>query len=153
MQNIQSVQIINNPLKIVKVTGILNKDQDVLHVNLVPAYMDLSKGIWCLSLDTYCFKAIAPAQLETVYEISSTLSTSMQLGSTFLPVSGLAILGHMYAVSPKDNFFFGNFERKWFTIDNPNSSHFELICKQIGITKQETAQVSVEITILFQRQI
>jgi len=153
MQNIQSVQVINNPLKIVKVKGVINKGNEFLNVNLVPAYMDLNKGIWNLSLDTYCFKVIAPAQLETVYELSTTLCTSIEVGDTYLPASGLATLGHIYAVAPKDTFLFGHFERKWFTIDNPNSSYFRLICKPIEMIKQDDSDIVVEITMLFQRQI
>jgi len=152
MQTTQAVHILNNPLKIIKVKGKINKDKKIIPVNLVPAYMDLSRGIWNISLDSYCFKVIEPAQLETVYEISATLCTTLEFGENQRQSSGLATLGHIDADCPKDRFLFAHFEQKWFTVDNPNSTHFEVYCKAIDMTKQDNAEIELEITILFQRQ-
>lgn len=153
MQNSQSVQILNNPLKIIKGKGQINKDNEIIHFNLVPAYLQLNRGVWNMSLDTFCFKVIGPSQLQTVYEISSSLCTCLQLGENLMPISGLATLGHMFALCEKNTFMFGEFERKWFTVDNPNSTFFDVICKPIDMTKQVDADIQLELTILFQRQV
>jgi len=140
-------------VKVIKAKGSINKDNKIIHVKLVPAYTDLYKGVWNISLSTYCFKVNEPAQLETVYAISSTLCTSIELSEIGLPVSGLTTLGHIYAVCPQGNFVFGQFENQWFTIDHPNSSQFQLIFSPVKMTEQATADIEVEITILFQRVI
>ena len=155
MQNtsINPVCLIQNPLKVIKLCGKVNKDNQTLKTELVKAYLDLFQGNWIISLDSFCFKVNSPSQLETVYEISTSLCPGVFFNAeTKRPSSDLTIIGHIYAVSPKDLFFFGNFQRTWFSIDFP-STQLEIFCKHLDMTKQENADIDLALTVLFQRQL
>jgi hypothetical protein len=150
--SVSVVSVVQNPLKVIKLSGKINKDNDCLRRQLINAYLDLSKGNWIMSLDSYSFKVFTPEHLETVYEISSPFCTSISFDlQSRTAISDFALLGHIYAVCPKGQFYFGNFERTWFSIDIP-STDFKIICKQTQMTKQPNAEIDIELTVLFQRQ-
>jgi hypothetical protein len=150
--NISVVNVVQNPLKVIKLSAKINKDNDSLRTQLIKAYLDLSKGNWITSLDTFCFRVYNPVQLETVYEITSPMCTSISFDhDSKTAISDFALLGHIYAVSPKDQFYFGSFERTWFSVDIP-STDLKICCKQMLMTKQPTAEIDLQLTVLFQRQ-
>lgn len=151
------VKILSNPLKVVKVSGVYEEkstttNDNYFNIPVVLPYMDISKGIWNLSLDTYIVKAKKPDQIETVVEVSSSGVTSYEfVEETGRHMSIPAPLGHIYTVVPKDNFIFGSFDKKWFTIDD-TSFGLQLFLKQSKLSKVDELKFDFEITMLFQRQ-
>jgi hypothetical protein len=150
------VTLVNNPLKQVKFKGTYKIDgqteDNKFHINIVPAYMDLNKGIWNVALDTYCYLVKEPNQLETVFDVKTSLVT----GYEYLPnsnqhISTSVTLGNIYAVALKTTSFFGNFDRKWFTVENGSGYGFELILNQHYLTKQVKVEMEFEVSFLFQR--
>jgi hypothetical protein len=55
-------------------------------------------------------------------------------------------------VSPNQNFYFGEFQRTWFSVDCP-ATELQIFCKQLEMTNQGNAEIDLELTVLFQRQI
>lgn len=153
MQNLQVVRIVKNPLKIVKLSGTINQNVDKLSIDLVKGYINLEIGNWLVSLNTFCFRVHNPPQIETVFQVSSPICNSIvRKGKNSLPSNELTILGHIYAVSPNENFLFGNFPSTWFAVDNP-SSKLELFFVPIEMTKPAgNFDLLMEVTVLFERQ-
>jgi hypothetical protein len=150
--NTQVVQIVNNPLKIVKVTGKINGINNTLSAELVKGYLDLAKGSWVVTLDTYCLKVLNPEHVDTVFELSTPLSNVMKFSQENLrPSSDFATLGHIYVNCHKTDFSFGHFEKKYFPVDSP-SNRLQIVCKAIPMTQQSSQEIDMELTILFQRQ-
>lgn len=148
------VRILSNPLKVVKCKGTFQEGQkDYFNVPIIPTYMDLTKGVWCISLDTYTVKFNKPDEIETVLEISSSVATNYEpLEETGRHVSSHTPLGHIYAVGSKDVCLFGNFEKKWFLVEEHPFGFVEIYIKQSSLCKVEKLEFSFEFTLLFQRQ-
>ena len=151
-----TVKIISNPLKVVKVTGtfVQNSDSDTtpFYVPIIPAYLDITKGVWNMSLDSYCVKVHKPSTANLVLEISSSAVTAYEeLDQTGRHVSVSAPLGHIFLFSQDGQASFGPFEKKWFTVEE-NSHGLYLFLKQNKLSKLPVLELDFEITVLFQRQ-
>lgn len=48
------------------------------NITVVPEYMDLTTGIWNVTLDSYIYKLKVPNKIDTVFDISTNLCTSYQ---------------------------------------------------------------------------
>ncbi len=150
------VVILNNPLKVIKIKGTF-KDPENEHDNtnllpLVTSYMDLSKGVWNMSLDTYALKSNNETKhLDCVLEVSTNLVNSFEyIGHTQNFQSVPAILGHMFGFGSLKTF--DHFEKKWFTVEDASmGSTLSVYLKQNAIFKTTLLDVDYELTILFQR--
>ncbi len=113
--------------------------------------MDITKGVWNISLDTHAIKSNIEAPLDCVLEICSNLVTSYKYTNENSDTyeSTPAILGHMYAFSSKKSF--DHFDKKWFTVDPVFGPVLRLIIKQNALFKVNKIDLSFELTILFQR--
>jgi len=146
------VRLISNPLKCLKAKGTINKYNNQISVPFLPDYMNLSMGIWSVCLDTYLFKVNSAGQLETVYEVSSNLVTGYAVNSaTNDRVSNFIPLGHFYAVAPSGMFYFGQFDRKWFQINERFGHEFNVHFNQLPLIQNVDNDIEIEFTILFQR--
>lgn len=91
--------MLKNPLKTIKIKCQINKDNEAEIVTLVSDYLDITEGVWEVSLDTYCYKVNSPDFLETVYEVSTSLCTGCELDkSTNEYRTNNTVLGHIHAV-------------------------------------------------------
>ena len=151
------VTILNNPLKIITVKGTFtvpetNSSNDIF-VNIVPSYMDLTKGVWNLSLDSYAIKTNegGKSKLDCVLEVSTNLVSAFEYQAGKSNYNSFsAPLGHMFGFGTTKSF--DHFEKKWFTIDeNASGNQLQLYIKQKQIFKVPKLNISYEITILFQR--
>jgi hypothetical protein len=125
--------------------------QNRWNVSIVPQYMDLTKGIWNVSLDSYVYKS--KTQIDTVFEISTNLSFCYEsVQGTNLNKSALTRLGSIHSFSPGNVANFGPFEKKWFLVE-PADSQFELVISQNKLSIMRTPRLEVEfdLTFLFQR--
>ena len=151
------VTLLNNPLKIIKCRGTFKEEpnkRNELFVSLIPTYMDITKGVWNMSLDTYAMKTNKTDNpMNTVLEVTSNLVTSYKYNSensdTF--ESTPAILGHMFGFGVNKSF--DHFEKKWFTIENAYACGpmLRLMFNQNELFKTTPVDLTFEITILFQR--
>lgn len=151
------VVVINNPLKVIKMKGTFKypedrNDANINYLEIVPSYMDLSKGVWNMSLDSYALKTNDESKhLDCVLEVSTNFVNSfeyIQLTRNFQSVP--AVLGHMYGFGTVKTF--DHFEKKWFTVENTGfGNSLSLYLKQNEIFKTTFINVNYEITILFQR--
>jgi hypothetical protein len=151
------VLLINNPLKVIKIKGTFKDPEEQNHNNtncmeMVTSYMDLSKGVWNLSLDTYALKTNDQSKhLDCVIEVSTNFVSSFEyIKNTQNYQSVPAILGHMYGFGTTKTF--DHFEKKWFTLENAGSGNmFSLYLKQNDLFKTTPVNANYELTILFQR--
>lgn len=147
------VLVINNPLKIIKCSGTFKEELNIneYYINLIPTYMDISRGIWNISLDTYCIKSTTATPLKCIVEVSTNLVTAYKYkgtnNDTFESIP--APLGHMVAYDTMKSF--EHFEKKWFTIESGSGGAFKLMLSQNETMKEKDVNFQFEITILFQR--
>jgi hypothetical protein len=122
-------------------------------VNIVPQYMDLTKGIWHVSLDSYVYKCNSPLKIDTIFEISTSLCTSFEsIQGTNLNQSVFTRLGSIHAFSPANLCNYGPFEKKWFLVE-PADSQFQLFITQnkMSVINVPSVEVEFDISFLFQR--
>ena len=151
------VTIVNNPLKIIQCKGTFkesqnNPTQNSIFVNLIPSYMDVTKGVWNICLDSYALKSNTETPLQCVLEVSTNLVTSYKYNSDNYDTyeSSAAIMGHMSGFGTKKTFDY--FDKKWFTIDSLMIGPvLKVMLKQNDIFKMPTIDVSYNMTVLFQR--
>jgi hypothetical protein len=151
------VILINNPLKVIKIKGTFKDPEEQNYNNtnsleIVTSYMDLSKGVWNLSLDTYALKSNDDSKhLDCVLEVSTNFVSSFEYTkNTQSYQSTPAILGHMSGFGTLKTF--DHFEKKWFTLENAGTGNmFSLYLKQNEIFKKTPVNLNYELTILFQR--
>ena len=151
-----TVKIISNPLKVVKFTGTFvqksGSESAPFYLPIIPAYLDVTKGVWNMSLDTYCIKVKKPTDANLILEISSSAITAYEnLDLTGRHVSVAAPLGHIYIITQGDQTVFGPFEKKWFTVEE-NSHGIDMFIKQNKLSTLPILEFDFEITVLFQRQ-
>jgi hypothetical protein len=154
----------NNPLKQLKfaetylaVDGqILQRYTEVQkewQVSIVPHYMDLSKGVWNVALDSYFFKIKAPADVNTILEVSTSLVTSHETvpgQNRFRPYQ--TKLGTIHVIGRQGDVNFAPVYPKWFTVERRDTS-FQLEISQhpMSIFAVERLEIDFELTFLFQR--
>jgi|APCry1669189241_1035207.scaffolds.fasta_scaffold137567_1 hypothetical protein len=124
-------------------------------VNLVPQYMDLTKGIWNVSLDSYIYKISSPQTVtfDTILEISTSLCTSYQsIAGKSLNKTVFTRLGNIHVYSKANLANFGPFEKKWFMVDNVNN-HFDLhvTAHELSFMRLPKIEIEFDISFLFQR--
>jgi hypothetical protein len=88
-------------------------------VNIVPQYIDLTKGVWNVSLDSYVYKVSLPqvGTIDTILEVSTSLCTSYQsIAGKNLDKTVCTRLGSIHVYSKANLANFGPFEKKWFMI-------------------------------------
>ena len=166
------VLLINNPLKQVHFTGSyvakfgrvqskgLNKfvEEKDFRVNLIPHYMDIQKGVWNVTLDSYMYQCKTSSAYEnTVLDISTSLVTSYITDvKTGCVKSRPASLGRIYITRTAPNQAMGchggSFEKKWFTIEQQQES-FQVTIKQheFCVVPLDILEIDFEISFLFQR--
>lgn len=123
------------------------------NITVVPEYMDLTTGIWNVTLDSYIYKLKVPNKIDTVFDISTNLCTSYQTeAKTNLNRSVFTRLGCIHAVSPLNLANFGPFEKKWFLVE-PKERQFQLFINQnkMSVSNTPKLEVEFEISFLFQR--
>ena len=150
---------LNNPLKQILFTNNYTynsnskSEKNQFFVPTVKEYMDLSKGIWNVSLDTYVIKNLDYA-VDTVLDISTNLVSGIKfdkLRNTH--ESSNACLGKIFLYVSPNMHFSGPFEKKWFTVQSGRDfANFEFYVKQNPLATKETSiNFDFEISFLFQR--
>lgn len=122
-------------------------------VNICPEYIDLTRGIWNVSLDSYVYKCREPRKIDTIFEISTSLCSSFeQIQGTSLNKSVCTRLGSIHTFSDAGLSNFGPFEKKWFLVEE-SDSRFELYITQNKMSVMNVASLKVDfdISLLFQR--
>lgn len=122
-------------------------------VNICPEYIDLTRGLWNVSLDSYVYKCTQPRKIDTIFEISTSLCTSFQqIQGTGLNTSVYTRLGSIHAFSDANLSNFGPFEKKWFFVEE-SDNRFELFITQNKMSAMNVAELQVhfDISLLFQR--
>lgn len=134
-------------------TSIFLENKNKWNVNIVPQYMDLTQGIWNVSLDSYIYKLKKPIRVDTIFEVSTSLCTSFEsVQGKNLNKAVFTRLGSIHAISPANISNFGPFEKKWFLVE-PAESEFELFITQNKMSQMQIPSLVVEfdISFLFQR--
>lgn len=124
-------------------------------VNIVPQYIDLTKGVWNVSLDSYVYKVSLPqvGTIDTILEVSTSLCTSYQsIAGKNLDKTVCTRLGSIHVYSKANLANFGPFEKKWFMIDNVKN-HFDLNVNahELSFTRYSKIEIELDISLLFQR--
>jgi hypothetical protein len=115
--------------------------------------MDLTQGIWNVSLDSYIYKLKKTIRVDTIFEVSTSLCTSFEsVQGKNLNKAVFTRLGSIHAISPANISNFGPFEKKWFLVE-PAESEFELFITQNKMSQMQIPSLVVEfdISFLFQR--
>ena len=159
MKKMPYVWLLTNPLKqvICRNTYTYNmnskSEESKFFVPVVKDYMDLSKGIWNVSLDTYVIKTNHNAA-----DIVLDISTNLVSGFLFdkkknTNESRNVCLGKIFLVSPPYMVTGGPFEKKWFNVQtNREFSNFEIYVQQNALSHPLTSlELEFEITFLFQQ--
>lgn len=151
--------LLNNPLKQITCNHTYMFDINTKNetskffVPVVKEYMDLSKGIWNVSLDTYVFKNSETAA-DTILDVSTNLVSGFLFDKTKNTHETKNVcLGKVFLVSPPHLVVGGPFEKKWFTVEtNREFSNFEIYVKQNNLAiEHNSLQLEFEISLLFQR--
>jgi hypothetical protein len=158
------VVVLNNPLKQVVWSGTYTfsrnqkDEQSKFFIRMVKEYMDLSKGIWNVTLDTYIVKSTLPDPVDTVLDVSTNLVSGFQSDQkTNTHESKNVCLGKMFLITSQGQATGGPFEKKWFTVASGREfSNFELHIKQnpLAVKPKDHGiayNLDFEITLLFQR--
>jgi hypothetical protein len=158
-KNMTHVWLVNNPLKqiIWEEKYIYNRNSKSekikFFVPIVQEYMDLSKGVWNVSLDTYVIKNLDYA-VDTVLDISTNLVSGIRINkSANTHESQNVCMGKIYLFAAPNTVTAGPFEKKWFTVQcGKEHSNFELYVKQNFLAdKLNSLILDFEISFLFQR--
>jgi hypothetical protein len=168
------VLLLNNPLKQIICTGkytlevayanpILKsprqeKEESKHYIKLVKEYMDLSKGVWNVTADTYVYRINKPNS-SSGYDADLTLDVSTNLvtgysvdNETNTHQSRPVCLGQFSATSTAASWR-GSFEKKWFTVDTGREFfNFELYVQKNQLAVYGPLyDIDFEISFLFQR--
>lgn len=158
-RNMSHVLLLNNPLKQITCTNTYtynntNKlEKSKFFVPVVRDYMELAKGVWNVSLDTYVIRNSDNAA-DTILDISTNLVNGFyfdKLKNTH--ETKYACLGKIFLQNAPNYTIGGPFEKKWFTVQsNRDFLNFELHVKQNPlVTMHNSFELDFEITLLFQR--
>lgn len=153
------VWLLNNPLKQITYTNTYTYDstkkieKSKFFVPIVSNYMELAKGVWNVSLDTYVIKN-GDCNADTILDVSTNLVNGFFFDKQKnTHETKHACLGKIFLQNGPHLAIGGPFEKKWFTIQsNREFLNFELYVKQNPLATMHTSlELDFEITLLFQR--
>lgn len=124
------------------------------YVPIVKDYMDLSKGVWNVSLDTYVIKNNGARTADTILDISTNMVSGFLHNRKENTNNAQNIcLGKIFLICPAHMTIGGPFEKKWFTVSsNREFCKFEIFVQQNHLTTVQTSlELEFEMTFMFQR--
>jgi hypothetical protein len=124
------------------------------YVPIVKDYMDLSKGVWNVSLDTYVIKNNGARTADTILDISTNMVSGFLHNRKENTNNAQNIcLGKIFLICPAHMTIGGPFEKKWFTVSsNREFCKFEIFVQQNHLsTVQTSLELEFEMTFMFQR--
>ena len=149
----QQTKVVSNPLRSVTCRYQFTSTQTSAECKINKALIDLSQGVWTVTVDKVILQNVGPYPLKTIFDITTNLASTYKVAPNGSVYSTNQCLTSFQAnlTQKNESQLFTPFPQNFFTVRSFQHEEFCLLLFPNELSANDNFKVEAEIRLLFQR--